>query len=151
MATNPFMNIVLMALWTWVLTTFAVMAWGAIERRSLFLPANAISHMLYGDESFSESPTPKYWGAGLLLNGAAMVAWSCAAELLFFLSRTQPGEIVSSACVAVAVTLLAMIVDFHVVPKRFTPGFERVLSRSALYAVYVTLAMGFFLSALQRR
>lgn len=151
MATNPFMNIVLMSLWTWVLTTFAVMAWGAIEQKSLFLPANAISHMVYGDDAFSEEPRPRLWGTGLLLNGAAMIAWSCIAELMFFVFRTSPGEIVSSATISIVTTLLAMIVDFHVVPKRFTPGFERVLSRSALYATYATLALGFFLAALQRR
>lgn len=144
------MNIAVMATWTWVFTVFATMAWGAIEHRAPFLPANAISHIFFGDKAFSEEPVTKYWMSGLALNFAAMISWACVAELGYFLMKAPRGDVGSAAIVSVGTTLLAMIVDFHVVPKRFTPGFERVLSRRALYAVYLTLALGFFLSGLQR-
>jgi len=151
MSANVFVNIWLLTVWSAVASTVAVMAFGAIERRAPFLPANAISHMIYGEEAFDvERANAKYSVPGLLLNLGAMFAWSCVAEFLFFLFRARPGEIAMTAVVAVLTTVLAFVVDFRVVPERFTPGFERVISRNALAMVYVTLAVGFFIAGLQR-
>lgn len=49
------------------------------------------------------------------------------------LARALPG----GACVAA----LAYVTDYHLVPARLTPGFERHLSRRALFFVYAVLAM----------
>jgi hypothetical protein len=41
-----------------------------------------------------------------------------------------------------AVSALAYVVDYHVVPRRLTPGFEMRLGRPALAAIYAALAFG---------
>ncbi|WP_327363053.1 hypothetical protein [Caballeronia arvi] len=52
---------------------------------------------------------------------------------------------------AAATAIVAYVVDYHVVPKRFTPGFETHLSKRALAMTYVALAAGFAIAALVRR
>jgi hypothetical protein len=49
-------------------------------------------------------------------------------------SRALAGGALTSA--------VAYVTDYHVVPRRLTPGFEMRLSRAALAAVYVALALG---------
>lgn len=41
-----------------------------------------------------------------------------------------------------AVSTLACVTDYHVVPKRLTPGFELRLPAGALAAAYAALALG---------
>jgi hypothetical protein len=43
---------------------------------------------------------------------------------------------------ASAVSALAYLVDYHMVPRRFTPGFEKVLPRQALLPIYLAIAAG---------
>jgi hypothetical protein len=43
---------------------------------------------------------------------------------------------------AAAVTAGAYITDYYLVPKRFTPGFEKRVSGKSLFAIYVALAVG---------
>ena len=43
---------------------------------------------------------------------------------------------------AAAVTAGAYLIDYHLIPKRFTPGFEKRLSGKSLAAVFVALAVG---------
>ncbi|WP_327220192.1 hypothetical protein [Caballeronia catudaia] len=62
--------------------------------------------------------------------------------------RSRPARIVSAAA---ATALIAYVVDYHVVPKRFTPGFETHLSKRSLAITYVALAAGFAIAALARR
>jgi hypothetical protein len=42
-------------------------------------------------------------------------------------------------------------VDYHVVPRRLTPGFEMRVSKSALALVYAALALGLWASSSLRR
>ena len=52
---------------------------------------------------------------------------------------------------AAATTALATyVVDYHVVPKRITPGFESHLSKDSLGLTYVALGAGFALAAVLR-
>ncbi|WP_310005272.1 hypothetical protein [Caballeronia sp. LZ043] len=62
--------------------------------------------------------------------------------------RSRPAGIVSAAA---ATALIAYVVDYHVVPKRFTPGFEAHVSTRSLAMAYVALAAGFAIAALARR
>jgi hypothetical protein len=50
--------------------------------------------------------------------------------------------------VASAVTVVDYIVDFRVVPKRFTPGFEHILDKRVLLIVYALLAASLFCGAI---
>ena len=76
---------------------------------------------------------------GILLNTAAITGWAAVHELAF--SGTRRPQTLSGALAAGAATsTLAYVTDYYLVPKRFTPGFEKRLSNSSLAAIYATLA-----------
>jgi hypothetical protein len=52
---------------------------------------------------------------------------------------------------AVATSSVACFVDYCCTPQRLTPGFEKRLSRPALFATYVAFALGLAASRLIRR
>lgn len=47
---------------------------------------------------------------------------------------------------AAAIAALAYVVDYHVVHKRFRPGFEAYLTARGMFAVYAALAAGYAVS-----
>jgi hypothetical protein len=61
-----------------------------------------------------------------------------------------PTNLVGTGFLALAVTGLAYFTDFYVVPKRFTPGFEHILSSRALYITYGLLGISFLIGGTQR-
>ncbi len=57
----------------------------------------------------------------------------------------------SPAASAATITAVAYVVDYHVVPRRLTPGFERHLSGRAMFATYAAFGAGLLLVAALRR
>lgn len=144
-------NIAVTGLWTAAATSVAVMVAAVQERKSMFAPINAISHILFGDAAIGvKRPIPKFLFSGLVLNLFAMFGWAAIAELAYQLLHITRGQAVATILVAVAVTVVAYVTDFFIVPKRLTPGFERIISQGALVAVYGVLAAAFACSGLMR-
>lgn len=109
---------------------------------------NATSHVLWGREAAMRNALSwKYTGTGLLANLGASVLWALLYELLTGKRRSVPRAVGSALLVSGA----AYVVDYHVVPKRFTPGFELRLPNRALLAIYAALAAGLSCRALFRR
>jgi hypothetical protein len=104
-------------------------------------PINAVSHILYGDEAANHTePSLAYTATGALLNAGAMFAWGGVYAML---RRAVPQRSASSAIVLSAATAaLAYVVDYHVVPRRLTPGFEKRLPIEAMACIYGALAIG---------
>jgi hypothetical protein len=50
-----------------------------------------------------------------------------------------------------AVSAIAYLTDYHLIPRRFTPGFELRLSRRALALAYGAFAVGLSLRDLLHR
>lgn len=122
----------------------AAAACGAAERQSAWRPINAISHIVWGRKAAQKNLfTPRYTGMGLLLNGVACGFW---AWLYRFCRRSMqsPDSIVTSVGSGIAVSALAYVTDYYVVPRRFTPGFELTLSRHSFPWLYGALAVGLF-------
>ncbi|WON73812.1 hypothetical protein [Nitrosospira sp. Is2] len=131
-------------------------------------PLNATSHIIWGDEAaYQDKPSLKYTLTGFLLNHASAIFWAIFYEKLLGRgeSRADQGalhptnwnegplhdssNIASQArpmlepiLDAAAVTAAAYVTDYYLVPKRFTPGFEKRLSGKSLFAVFVALAAG---------
>jgi len=61
------------------------------------------------------------------------------------------GDIVGSLLSGAAVSAMAYVADYYLVPKRFTPGFEKRLSNRSLFAIYSTLALSLAAGHLMRR
>jgi hypothetical protein len=121
-------------------TTAAASACGRIEDGEPIAPLNAISHILYGDEAAAHNePSAKYTMPGILLNTAAITGWAVVHELMFN-GRRRPQTLPAALAAGAATSALAYVTDYYIVPKRFTPGFEKRLSNSSLACIYGTLA-----------
>lgn len=124
--------------------------------------ATALSRPRTGSAaSASNAPSQWVWGEparhrhdvslrhtllGYGIHHASSLLWGSVHEGA--LARTRARLVL----VAPAVAAAAMVVDYVVVPRRLSPGFERHLSRTGLAAVYATFAVGLALgSRLARR
>ena len=77
-----------------------------------------------------------------------MMAWAGMHELM--LPRNARPSVGRALVAGAATSAIAYWVDHHVVPKRFTPGFEERLSRKSLLGVYVTMAVALAVGSLWR-
>lgn len=124
-------------------------------------PLNATSHIIWGDKAArQDKPSLKYTLTGFLLNHASAIFWAFFYEKLLGRSERRPrnwneGSLDDSSDTgspakpmlqpildAAAVTAGAYITDYYLVPKRFTPGFEKRVSGKSLFGIYVALAVG---------
>lgn len=131
-------------------TTTAVSLFGALECGSAAAPINAVSHMLWGDEAArTEEVDAKHTLVGTGLNAAAVTGWAGMHELM--MPRRGAPTVKRALLAGAATAALAYITDYHVVPKRFTPGFEKRLSPLGLLGVYSVLAVCLAAGSLTRR
>lgn len=137
---NNFANALVIGKWAAFATSSAIMALGAREKRQPIAPLNAVSHIAWGDEAYEQlAPSVKYTFTGLALNAAATVSWAVALEALC--GRFARRDAVSAVAAGAAISSLAYVVDYHVVPERLRPGFEKHLSNRALFGIYLVLAL----------
>lgn len=115
-------------------------------------PINAISHIAFGDEAARvDGVEAKYFATGLILNTAAIVGWALLQELaLSRVAKRQP-EPAKALIAGAATSAVAYVTDYHVVPKRLTPGFEKRLSGRSLGVIYGVLAATLAAGALLRK
>ncbi len=113
-------------------------------------PLNATSHWLYGDEAAAfPHADVDHTSVGYATHHAATIFWA-----LFFegwLARRPARSGLAATGRATAVAALAAAVDYTITPKRFTPGWELVLSKRAMAGVYAAMAAGFAAAAIGRR
>jgi hypothetical protein len=122
-------------------TTATILFLGHQRDQSAWAPLNAVSHMAFGDEAALHTDlSARYTATGAALNTAAVVSWAAlyAGAMQLAPRRTWPAAVATGAGVAA----LAYVVDYHVVPRRLTPGFEKRLSGGSMFAIYSALAAG---------
>jgi len=130
---------------------------GRKETGSWSAPTNATSHIVWGEEAARHSrPSMKYSGTGFLLNHAASLMWAAVYEkwaepaLRRWFARRPALAPLAPVVGAVAVSAGAYVTDYHLVPKRFTPGYEKRLSGRSIALIYGALALGLAASTLVR-
>lgn len=128
-------------------TTAAVAVLGQLENGSALGPINAVSHMLWGDGANTEELDGSHTAMGAALNATAVTSWAGIHEAL--LPREKP-TVAQALLAGAATSAVAYVVDYHVVPKRFTPGFEKKLSGKALFGMYAVLALALAVGSLWR-
>ena len=122
-------------------TTAAATMCGALELGRPAAPVNAVSHILWGDDALRrDAVSAKYTALGTALNTAAVASWSVLHHFIFRPDR-RPAGMVPALARGAATAAVAYVVDYHVVPKRLTPGFEERLSNRSLFAIYAALAV----------
>jgi hypothetical protein len=129
---------------------------GKHENGSYAAPLNATSHIIWGEEAaYHDRPSLKYTLTGFLLNHASTIFWASFYEKLFgshgtrqymrrlpFTASPEPVSLVKPLCGGAAVAAAAYVIDYHLIPKRFTPGFEKRVSGKSLTAIFAALAVG---------
>lgn len=130
-------------------TTAAVAALGKLRNGSAAGPINAVSHILWGErDSDTDALDAKHTLVGAGLNAAAVTAWAALYELL--MPRGKRPSFQRAMVVGGAVSTIAYITDYHVVPKRLTPGFEKRVSGASLFGIYAVLAFALAAGSLAR-
>jgi hypothetical protein len=101
---------------------------------------NATSHFLWGERAArKEGYSLKYTATGFIANYGASIFWAFFYEALGGGKRRRPVRALADAAL---VSAAAYITDYHLVPRRLTPGFELRVPPAALAAVYAALALG---------
>jgi hypothetical protein len=110
-------------------------------------PINATSHWLHGNEAGRVKDLDvKHTGTGLLTHHGACVFWASLFETLRAAApHAGPARIARDA---VAVATMAAVVDYGLVPKRLTPGWEEPLPIRSLAGGFAGLALGLALGGL---
>ena len=136
-------------------TLAAVAARGRQETGSAIAPINASSHALWGEQAAEvERITLRHTLPGLLANVAGAFWWALVFETLFgTLVRTPSGRrsAVRAAAGSAATAGLAYAVDYHILPRRLTPGWEHRVSNRALAVGLGAMAAGLCIGALLER
>jgi hypothetical protein len=131
-----------------VASSVALAVLSEAEGHGALQPVNATSHWVHGPRAARvRALDAGHTGVGYATHHAATIFWA-----IFFERAVGRRPGVSRVIgTAVAVSATAAAVDYIATPKRFTPGWEFVLSKPAMAATYAAMAAGFALAALGRR
>lgn len=131
-----------------LLSTAVLAAAGLRQAGSAVAPTNAVSHWLWGDESLhAQQPSWRHTVTGYVTHHLASIFWASLYSLAYG-HRDEAKRLPQAVAGGVATSAVALLVDYQMVPKRLTPGYEHRLSTSAMLATYGALAAGFALGAL---
>jgi hypothetical protein len=130
--------------------TAALAALTRAEGRHPLRPFNAPSHWLHGRGTGRLTRADlSHTGLGFLTNHGASIMW--ALPLQFLLSRlglrSAPAVLGSSALVSA----LAALIDYGILPRRLSPGWEEALPTRSVAAAFGALAIGLAAGALLSR
>jgi len=128
-------------------TTAVIAAWGQAKTGSPWTPFNAVSHMIFGENAANRDGfVPRETLIGLGLNATALVTWGVLYEAI---AGNTP--LPASLATGTVATGVIYALDYHILPERLRPGFEKRLGGGAIVAAYTALALVFGLSPLWRR
>lgn len=118
----------------------AIMALAKAEGKPALGPVNASSHWLWGDEAGQHSQADfRHTGMGGATNIGAGLMWGG----LFgaYLQRRSPSatDIVRDGAVLGAI---ASLLDYGLLPRRLSPGWEQVLSSRSVVLAMASMALG---------
>jgi hypothetical protein len=130
------------------LTSLAAMALRSRqENGTLWASVNAPSHWLWGEEAIHQNgPSWRYTATGFLVHQLSAGFWALIHERWFASDEGAPHSAAQLVRDAALTSALAAWVDFHGVPDRLSPGFQRRLSFGSLVAVYTLFGGGLVLA-----
>jgi hypothetical protein len=124
---------------------FSAAALAATSRRDAGSPVaaiNAESHWLWGDESLRQDrPTLKHTLTGMVTHQLSTVFWALLHALVRG-DRHAARRVPQAVLGGLATSAAAAAIDYTLVPKRLTPGFEHRLSKGSMVGVFAAIAAG---------
>ncbi len=128
-----------------VLSTVAVSVCSRLRVGSAAAGTNAASQWVwYPRARFQHAPSRRYTTVGYLIHHASSLFWAAGYEAMHPGRATQGGRVARAAGIAA----LAYLVDYHVVPRRLSPGFEHKVGPAGMVTVYAAFAAGLWASTL---
>ena len=127
-------------------STAALVLLAKAQKKSALQPLNATSHWLHGAKAAErDTADVAHTAVGYATHHASAIFWALPFQAWLALRPNRA----SSALLrdAAVMSAIAAAVDYGVVPKRLTPGWELVLSKTSLIATYGALALGLFAGA----
>ena len=122
-------------------TIAAVALRGLNDSGSAVAPINASTHVVYGPEAGGyDEPDFKHTLPGLAINAGASVFWAAVYERLFGRAVTR-SDVGKALLGGGAVAGLAYLLDYHLLPKRLTPGWEERVSGRSLAMIFGVMAL----------
>jgi hypothetical protein len=121
-------------------STAVLAAFGRRELRDAATPLNGPSQWVWG----THAPHVDGFSVRHTITGYAVHHFAATFWALLYEKLRPPGQ---ATAAAVATAAVAHVVDFEVVPERFTPGFQKRISPAAVAWSYVAFAAGLALAA----
>ena len=117
------------------------------EGQGALQPVNSTSHWLNGEQAASfRGADLAHTVVGYATHHAATLFWAVLFER--WIRARRPVAPLPMLRDAVAMSAFAAAVDYGATPKRFTPGWEFVLSKRSMAVAYVAMAFGLAAGAL---
>ena len=130
-----------------VTSTAALAVLARIEGKGALQPINSTSHWLNGDKAgIVTAADLRHTAVGYATNHAATIFWAVFFERWLATRRPQP--LLPMLRDAMVLSAVAAAVDYIATPKRFTPGWEFVLSKRSMAVTYGAMAAGLAAGAL---
>ena len=130
-----------------VTSTIALVLLARIEGKAALQPVNSTSHWLNGEQagSFRQADLA-HTAVGYATHHAATLFWAVVFER--WIASRRPITALPMLRDALLLSAVAAAVDYGATPKRFTPGWEFVLSKRSMAAAYGAMAVGLAAGAL---
>ena len=130
-----------------VTSTVALALLARAEGHGALQPMNATSHWLHGKRAAGvEQADISHTAIGYTTHHAATLFWAVIFDQ--WVTRRPPSGPVPMLRDAMAMSAIAAAVDYTITPKRFTPGWELVLSKRSMAVVYAAMGIGLAAGAL---
>lgn len=126
-----------------LLSTLAVSFCSRSRVGSAAAGTNAASQWVwYPRARFARAPSWRHTGVGYVIHHVSSLLWASGYEATRPIHASTGGRAVRAAGIAA----LAYVVDYHLVPRRLSPGFEHKVGSAGMVAVYGAFAAGLVLS-----
>src|SRR5688572_23695865 len=103
---------------------------------------NGPSQWVWGEEeAYTRRATLRHTAVGYAIHHLTSIGWATVHEHTIGKSRGPKG-LLRLGAEAAATATIAYIVDYHVTPSRFRPGFKKHLGPRSIFAVYASFAAG---------
>ena len=130
-------------------SSLALAALAAGEGKGPLQPVNATSHWLNGERAAGvRRPDLAHTAVGYATHHAATLFWAVLFEGWIARRPLAPLPLLARAG---AMSALAAAADYKATPRRFTPGWEFVLTRRSMAGAYAAMAAGLAMGALLAR
>jgi hypothetical protein len=132
-----------------VVSTAALGVLALLEGKGAAQPTNSTSHVYWGDQAAAaRSVDLRHSVPGYIIHHASAVFWAVLFEGITSERERSTGKLARNAA---AVMATAGLLDYGLLPKRLTPGFERVLSTRSTIIGFAGLAAGFVIGGILAR